>query len=112
MSNEDDEFGINDEPEAPSPLIPRRRSGSETLAAPAQPVIEPTLAVIDGIASWKGRPVVLNEADVRSVKAVVLKAIQRELNADMAGLVKRRDRKPKESVSSPAKPQRARRAKP
>lgn len=98
--------------EPQSPLIPRKH---RLVAPPGQPdagdpldaivaqvaerllggmaAASPALAVLDRVARWKGREVALSESDEKAVRAVVLKAIQRELAADLAAAGVRRVRK-------------------
>lgn len=101
----EDEFLTAGPPEpepAPSPLIPRRvpdrQNAREFVNANTQPVPPlPTfaLAVADRMASWKGRDVQLTEGEEKSIRGVVLRAIQRELDADLAAAGARRTRKPR-----------------
>ena len=78
----------------PSPLIPRR-------AAPQQPILQPSvpsivtfnLGVADRRASWKDRFVTLSEPEEKAIRAIVLKAIQRELSDELAEAGVRRVRR-------------------
>lgn len=100
----------------PSPLIPRRspdhpdrpnarefiRRGAKPPAGFDEPefpeVAGPmfSLCVADRIASWKTRGVTLLEHEEAAIRAIVLKAIQREVQADLAAVEKpRRTRKPR-----------------
>lgn len=105
-----------------SPLIPRRRSEQHRLVQPpgmdeqalssalaGMPV--PLLAVLDREATWKGRAVALSESDERAIRAVVLKAIQREVQADLQAAGVRRVRRPK-AVLDAATAQPAKRGRP
>lgn len=117
----------------PSPLIPRRpRTEPQALVQPpgdpidmivAQvadrllgatlgPQANPQLAVLDQKATWKGREVALSETDSRAIRAVVLKAIQREVVADLQAAGVRRVRKPKSASEQPAKRGRPRKVTP
>ena len=98
-----DPFGLDDTPPAvpASPLIPRkapvRTPAGDALPAPITgPVF--SLMVADHIGSWKGREVQLSEKEEKAVRAVVLKAIQRELQADLSEAGVRRARKPKDAI--------------
>ena len=111
-----DEFGIDDDPLPPSPLVPRK-AAPVLVAPPGQPEFSgpmPTLVVLDRIASWKGRDVALSEDDEKAVRAVVLRAIQRDLDADLsdAGAKRTRRSRAKAPDAEPAKPKRARKVKP
>lgn len=116
----------------PSPLIPRRPRTEphrlvptpdadplESLATAvagkliggmAKPASGPMLAVLDRQATWKGREVALSESDERAVRAVVLKSIQRELQADLkaAGVQRVRRGVPAAEPASPAPRRRGR----
>lgn len=93
----------------PSPLIPRRSPNHPTPKAPDPksatqppagfdaPVFPeapslPTfsLCVADRLASWKTRSVTLTEPEEAAIRAIVLKAIQREVQADLAAVEKPR----------------------
>lgn len=113
-----DEFGINDErpAAAPSPLIPRNpiKTVAQNLI-PLPPVEDlPSLTVWGTLASWKGRAVTLSEADEKAVRSVVLKAIQRELEADLSDAGAKRTRRSRAKAAplsaEPAKPKRGRKA--
>lgn len=107
----DDEFLTAGPPEpepAPSPLIPRRPIAplpvDRTMSADEisnhfghtpPPIPTFALAVADRMASWKGRDVQLTESEEKSIRGVVLRAIQRELDADLAAAGARRTRKPR-----------------
>jgi hypothetical protein len=71
----------------------------------------PLLAVLDREATWKGRAVALSESDERAIRAVVLKAIQREVQADLQAAGVRRVRRPK-AVLEAATAQPAKRGRP
>ena len=100
----------------PSPLIPRRspahpkpefvppQSHAEAhelvgsvgaYEAPALPAF--SLCVADRLASWKNRDVTLLESEEKAIRAIVLKAIRREVDDDLGavGEKPRRTRKPK-----------------
>ena len=64
----------------PSPLVPRRAKPE-----PVEPAVAPSflLVVLDGLASWKGRDVQLTDREVGSIRGIVLRAIQREVQADL-----------------------------
>jgi hypothetical protein len=49
----------------------------------------------DRNASWKGRDVLLTESEEKQVRGIVLKAIRRELDADMAAAGVKRTRRAK-----------------
>lgn len=110
-----DEFGVDDDPLPASPLIPR--PPLEQMRQPVTPAPLPSVAlvVLDRLASWKGREVALTEDEEKACRAVVLRAIQRELDADLAAVGRRRQRKSRakaEPISvEPAKPARVRRSK-
>lgn len=104
----------------PSPLIPRR---SPTHPKPELPQKDPgafgeellhlqrlvdagtctaamptfSLCVADRLASWKKRDVTLLESEEKAIRAIVLKAIRREVDDDLGavGEKPRRTRKPK-----------------
>lgn len=104
----EDEFlegGPPAEPERPaSPLIPAvhrqtARKFVTGMQAPA-PVFPPpppafALTVLDEVAGWKGREVRLSDDEQKQIRLVVLRALQRELDADLRPLVRRRARKSK-----------------
>lgn len=78
----------------PSPLVPK---APKPVPQPMPQLAERppfSLMVMDRVAEWKGRVVQLLEPEEKSIRAVVLKAIQREVKADLleAG-VKRTRRK-------------------
>ena len=109
----------------PSPLIPRR--------SPAHPKPEPAsredarafdataamvaglpvfdLVVADRLASWKKRDVQLTEPEEKAIRAIVLRAIRREVDADLGAVGEpvRRKRTPKPAESFAAGNQPARR---
>ena len=73
------------EPEAPpSPLIPRRKPRPEA-EQPTAGAMETafSLMVADRLASWKSRNVTLTPEEEASIRAIVLRAIQREVLADL-----------------------------
>lgn len=78
--------------------------------APAAP--EAALSVWDDKASFKGRDVVLTEADVTAVTAIVLRALAREVKAQLAeigGLMPRQKRVAAEPVKrGPGRPRKER----
>jgi len=81
-----------------SPLIPRNQT-------PAPIPSVPNLLVSDRTAAWKGRIVNLSEVDEASIRQVVLVAIRREVDADLASVAPKRTRRPrKPSVGLPAAP--------
>lgn len=111
-----DEFGLDDIPPAPapvapaSPLIPRR---APVPVAPAPAVTHSlgslfALAVGDRLASWKGRDVMLSESEEKAIRAIVLKAIQREILADLALAGVKRTRRPKVTQEAEAPKKRGR----
>ena len=102
-----------EEPRPSSPLIPRpdpnRQTGRELMhaamysptateimakLAPNPPAVF-ALTVLDEVAGWKGREVRLSDDEQKQIRLVVLRAIQRELDADLRPLVRRRPRKSK-----------------
>lgn len=86
-----------------SPLIPRGL-GPRT-AAPSPAPIECSLLVGDRAAAWKGRAVLLTEPEEASIRAIVLRAIQREVLADLeavGGLRRPRRASVKKSAPAPA----------
>ena len=101
----DPEIDLGQEPaymqqaKAPSsPLIPR------ATAPPPIPSV-PNLLVSDRTAAWKGRIVNLSEADEASIRQVVLVAIRREVDADLASVAPKRSRRPRlSSTGLPAAP--------
>ena len=115
-----DEFldsGPPDDVPPPSPLIPRRPPAATKLV-PHEPTGAPlpTLVVLDHVGAWKGREVVLSDADERTIRSVVLKAIQREVQADLRVAGVRRVRKvkpaPEVPVAAPRKRGRPRKVQP
>jgi hypothetical protein len=73
-----------DEPQTPpSPLIPQRPRATKPVPETAVPPPF-SLMVMDRVAEWKGRLVQLTEPEEKSIRAVVLLAIQREVTADLA----------------------------
>ena len=89
---EDEYLDAGPPPEpAPSPLIPRRPAPA--VAPPLLP--QPKMVVVDRVAAWKGRDVALSETDEKAIRTVVLRAIAREVMADLAASGARRPRKPK-----------------
>jgi len=90
---------MNQVAKAPSsPLIPRAQT-------PAPIPSVPNLLVSDRTAAWKGRIVNLSEADEASIRQVVLVAIRREVDADLASVAPKRSRRPRlSSTGLPAAP--------
>jgi len=95
-----------------SPLRPEnlpKPQGSPPAAYPPQmaypaPAVA-KLAVLDRDAAWKGRSVTLTEPEEAQVRAVVLRAIQREVESDLLEVVPKRRRRPAAkpvAVSEPA----------
>lgn len=75
---------------------------------PVQPLPQipmPDLAVLDSLASYQGHDVKLNDSETRQVKAVIVKALQRDLRDKMSALKSlepRRQRKSKPAqISGP-----------
>jgi hypothetical protein len=87
---------------------------------PVQPLPQipmPDLAVLDSLASYQGHDVKLNDSETRQVKAVIVKALQRDLRDKMAALreiAPRRQRKskPADPAASSEAPVRKRRGRP
>lgn len=89
-------FGPNDpppprewlEPERdvapPSPLIPRREPKPEPEPLP-MPVFH--LVVLDGAASWKGREVILSNADIAAIRIIVINAIKKTVQDDLEAAI-------------------------
>lgn len=67
---------------APSPLVPRKAK-PEPVETPTPVLPQFLLVVMDGLAAWKGRDVQLTDREVGAIRAIVLKAIQREVQADL-----------------------------
>ena len=119
----EDEFRDADAPEPPppSPLIPRR-APTALVSNPGVPLTPPQMAgmpplpdlvVLGHVGAWKGREVVLSDAEERAVRAVVLRAIAREVHADLEAAGVRRVRKAKvELQAAPKKRGRPRKVKP
>ena len=105
----------------PSPLIPRRSpahtnpenpreaareyqppAGFDAPAFPETAGLTFNLCVADTLASWKQRSVTLTEGEEKAVRAIVLRAIRREVDADLGavGEKPRRTRKPKPPVEA------------
>ena len=71
------------EPKAPpSPLVPRKVK-PEPVETPTPVIPTFLLVVMDGLAAWKGRDVQLTDREVGAIRSIVLKAIQREVQADL-----------------------------
>lgn len=88
----------------PSPLVPKR-ARMPLPAPPGLPVSQTTtldfqLVVADRKAAWKNREVVLSEGDEKAVRAIVLRAIQREVDAELAEVSVKRRRKDKRLVQT------------
>lgn len=66
----------------PSPLVPRKAKPE-----PQEPPVDfPkfNMVIFDGLAAWKGRDVQLTQQEEGAIRAIILKAIQRELDGDLA----------------------------
>lgn len=60
------------------------------------------LALLDKLGEWKGRPVVLTEEEYQEVVEVVLRAMRRELDADLTEVLGRKPRARRRRAEKPA----------
>lgn len=107
-------------PPLPPGLVPRRSRASQEPVAmqvpepPSGPDIVQNftkamfqLIVTDRAAAWRGRPVDLTEQDELDVRRVVLRAIQRDLDADLAAVAAPRRRRRNLKPEAPPVPSEA-----
>lgn len=89
----------DEEPEKEvSPLV--RAALPEPKSLPQIPI--PDLAVLDSLASYQGHDVKLNDSETRQVKAVIVRALQRDLRDKMSALKSLEPRRQRKS--KPAQP--------
>lgn len=92
-----------------SPLMALGAQGTKAVVSspPAAPAALPDpgqfqMIVCDRVAAWKGRSVELSEADEKAVRLVVIRAIQREVQADLEAVVPRRKRRARAATTTVA----------